>query len=85
MNIINTQFNRVGVCAYANKLIKKGCSRSEAFNKAWKREKNKIFPFEYKCLFCGGDHEVTATTALIMGGINAILIIVAVLKLTGQI
>lgn len=83
---MDSQFNRTKIFAHANKLIKRGRSRSEAFGIAWaKARKVKLFPLQYKCSMCGGTHQVTAKSAAFVGIANVGLIALLVLKLTGRL
>lgn len=85
---MNNQFDRAIIFATANKLIRKGRSRSEAFGMAWAKAKNKkpeMFSIRYKCFMCGGTHEVTAKSAVFLGIANVGLIAFLVLKLTGRL
>lgn len=83
---MDKQINRTKIFATANKLIKKGHSRSEAFGMAWaKARKIRLFPFKYRCTMCGGTHEVTAKKFALVGIIDVALIALFILILTGQV
>lgn len=83
---MDNKFNKAAICTAANRLIKKGRSRSEAFHMAWmKTRKVKLFPFQYKCGMCGGYHTATLKSAVFVGIANVGLIALLVLKLTGRL
>ena len=50
-----------------------------------KPDKPPTFPVKYKCMFCGGVHDVTLRDFMIVIAVNVILCVTVILRLCGRL